>query len=160
MAFSHARLIGQSFDATAVRRFLSAFGFDRSTGGSVHFAFFDDYDRGIGCLGEGGVLQSVFYSAGDDMSGRYEGVLPAGLSFEMTRRDVRAHLGPPAMAAKAVPVDRWPFDDCAIAVIYGAEGQITSVALEARGLYLATVTAGTYAKPVSASQTHPSAAFA
>ena len=130
----HVSLIGLPLTSGPVRRFLKTFRFVHSKEGTASFDFFDDLDAGIACLAEKGRVQSVYYSAGDDESEAYPGVLPAHLRFDMTRMQVTALMGPPLQVRPMV--DRWPYGQIALAVMFDAAGRITSVILEDRALYL------------------------
>ena len=134
-AADHAPLIGLPLGSDEVRQFLEAHRFEHSKDGTVSFDFFDSYELGIGCVAEAGLLQSVFYTAGDEDFERYAGRLPERLVFGETEAAVLRRLGPAAMTSTPTAVHRWALNTVALALTFEA-GALIQVALEAKELYL------------------------
>jgi hypothetical protein len=68
------------------------------------------------------VLSTVFlYSEGVEDHRQFQGDLPAGLEFSMSREEVNRKLGRPEWTSPALPVDRWPIDGRRLVVRYHAD---------------------------------------
>lgn len=72
------------------------------------------------------VVSTVFlFAEGVQKHRQYQGDLPHGLRFGMSRDQVRALLGEPQWTSPVLPIDRWHYDGYRLAVNFDDSGAMT-----------------------------------
>jgi len=105
----------------------------KAFGIGLNFSRAEDLDLpGVQDLPEGTlVVSTVFLFAERVQKHRqYQGVLPHGLEFGMSRDQVRALLGEPHWTSPMLPVDRWHYDSYRFVVHFADSGVIAYVTLD------------------------------